>query len=199
MTANQRILACVVAGILWLAAIIAKHFWADIDIGAFMMACAGVITALGVHGAATGSAPLSTLVQTPAPAPAIAIPGQTGRSLWAYPMLLLTVVLAGLSLLAGCTTTTASVYSGLYTQAKAGVQVFDDNTLNTASDILCAQPYAAIQRHPEKQPGIVTLCGPMSNTASLDPAQVMQMLSIAKQLGLVPAAVPAASAASGAK
>jgi hypothetical protein len=107
---------------------------------------------------------------------------------------MMAAIALGLSLLAGCTTTTASIYSGLYTQAKTGVQVFDDNTLSTMKDLVCAQPYSAIQRHPELQPGIVALCGPMSNTASLDPAQVMQMLSIAKQLGLVPASAAAAPA-----
>jgi hypothetical protein len=106
----------------------------------------------------------------------------------------LLIALAALALglsLAGCTTTTASLYSGIYTQAKAGVQVFDDNTLATMTDLLCAQPYAAIQRHPEKQAGIAALCGSMASGSALDPGQVMQMLSIAKQLGLVPAPVPA--------
>lgn len=111
-------------------------------------------------------------------------------------LIVLASIATGLSI-AGCTTTTASMYSGIYTQAKAGVQVFDDNTLVTMKDLVCAQPYSAIQRHPELQAGIVTLCGPMANTASIDPAQVMQMLAIAKQLGLAPGA-PAA-AASGTK
>ena len=183
MSALQRIIACTIAGILWLGAIIAKHFWPDIETGAFMAACGAVITALGIHGATVGGSG-----DAPAAAPAPSAQGGFAR----LPFLLLVVSIAALIGLAGCTTTTASIYSGLYTQAKAGIQTFDDNTLATMKDLVCAQPYSAIQRHPELQPGIAALCGPMTNTASLDPAQVMQMLSIAKQLGIAPAAAPAA-------
>lgn len=101
------------------------------------------------------------------------------------------LILAALALaLAGCTTTTASMYTGLYTQAKAGVQVFDDNTLTTMRDLLCAQPYSAIQRHPEMQAGVVVMCGPMQS-ASLDPSQVQLLLSLYKQIGV---AAPASGA-----
>lgn len=64
--------------------------------------------------------------------------------------------------LQGCTTTSGSVYSGMYTQAKAGVQVFDDNSLVTMKDLFCAQPYAAIIRHPELQGGVQVLCGSLT-------------------------------------
>jgi hypothetical protein len=103
----------------------------------------------------------------------------------------LAAIALGLSILGGCTTTTGAMYRGYATEAKAGIQTWDDNSLATMHDLLCAQPYSAIQRHPEFQPGIVALCGPLVNTASLDPTQVQQMLSIAKTLGLVP--VPAAA------
>lgn len=57
MTSLQRIISCAIAGVLWLAAIIAKHFWPDIEIGAFVMACGTTIAALGVHGATVGTSP----------------------------------------------------------------------------------------------------------------------------------------------
>lgn len=102
-------------------------------------------------------------------------------------------VCVGLSL-AGCTTTTASMYTGLYTQAKAGVQVFDDNSLTTMRDLLCAQPYAAIQRHPEAQPGIVALCGPLAGGSALDAGQLAMLMSLLQQSGVKLQAAPAAAA-----
>lgn len=174
------------AALIWIAALVGKHFWPDLDIGAIVTTCAGVLSGLGVYHVA---GPSNAAVPD-APAAPVADKGQGGFA--AVPFVALLAVIA-LAMLAGCTTTTASMYSGIYTQAKAGVQVFDDNALVTMKDLVCAQPYSAIQRHPELQPGILALCGPMTNTATLDPAQVMQMLSIAKQLGLAPAA-PAAAA-----
>lgn len=139
----------------------------------------------------------------PASAPAASAPPAVAPGQGGFAHLRFLILMAFFALLAAalsaCTTTTASVYSGLYTQAKAGVQVFDDNTLGTMRDLVCAQPYSAIQRHPEMQPGIVALCGPMVNTASLDPGQVASMLAIAKQLGLTSSFVapaPAAAASS---
>jgi hypothetical protein len=58
MTAWQKIVAGGIIGLLWLAAIISKHFWTDIDTGAFQLACGAALSALGIHSAmtATGSA-----------------------------------------------------------------------------------------------------------------------------------------------
>jgi hypothetical protein len=97
-------------------------------------------------------------------------------------------------LIAGCTTTTASVFKGYSTQAEAGIKVWDDNTLDTLQKVLCAQPYSAIQRHPELQVGIVSLCGPLTNTASIDPAQVQLMLNVVKQINAAPLPAAAGSA-----
>jgi hypothetical protein len=116
------------------------------------------------------------------------------------PLLVLLVPIAFGLALSGCTTTTASMYSGLYTQAKAGVQVFDDNTLHTARDIICAQPYSAIQRNADLQAGIQVLCGPLANASSLDAGQLQLLMNVvgkAQAAGLL--ATPAAAAASGAK
>jgi len=109
---------------------------------------------------------------------------------------LFALAVAVLALL-GCTTTTGSMYSGIATQAKAGIQVFDDNTLATVHDVLCAQPYSAIQRHPEMQSGIQALCGPLANATSLDAGQLQLLMTVvgkAQSAGLL--AVPAAKPAS---
>jgi hypothetical protein len=174
---QTKLLALVLGFVLWAALGYLGKVPLDPLIALLQMGLGGLIT----HMLQGGS-------QTPAAPAPIAPAGQAGRSL----LDLLIVIAMGVVLFvaAGCTTTTASMYSGLYTQAKAGVQVFDDNTLSTMRDLVCAQPYSAIQRHPELQPGIVALCGPLVNTASLDPGQVASMLSIAKQLGLT--AAPAA-------
>lgn len=130
---------------------------------------------------------------------------QVGQGGFARPMLLaLIAVITGLSVLAGCTTTTASAYQGLYTQAKAGVMVFDDNALKTARDIICAQPYSSIQRNADMQAGILVLCGPLANVSSLDANQLQLLLNVMKSAGIsvapAAAAAPApASAASAAK
>jgi hypothetical protein len=176
---QTKLLALVLGFVLWAALGYLGKVPLDPLIALLQMGLGGLIT----HMLQGGS-------QAPAtPAAPVAPAGQAGRSL----LELLIVIAMGVVLFvaAGCTTTTASMYSGLYTQAKAGVQVFDDNTLSTMRDLVCAQPYSAIQRHPELQPGIVALCGPLVNTASLDPGQVASMLSIAKQLGLT--APPAAA------
>jgi uncharacterized protein YceK len=107
----------------------------------------------------------------------------------------------GLAVMSGCTTTTASVARGYAGQVEAGIQMWDDNAIAGLQKVFCAQPYSAIQRHPEIQPGAIALCGSLANTTALDPNQVQLMLNIAKQLGYPGAGVPApsASAASGAK
>jgi hypothetical protein len=162
MTSTLRIVACTIAGVLWLLALIAKHFWPDIDIAMFATTCAGVIGAIGIHGMANGTN-VTTVESVKA--------AQSG---FASPRLL--ALIAAVALIAGCvsgcTTTTGAMYRGYATEAKAGIQTWDDNSLATMHDLLCAQPYSAIQRHPELQPGIVALCGPLVNTASLDPTQV---------------------------
>lgn len=181
-TNRQKIIAGALSGVLWLLAIVAMHFFGDVKdaLLAFTGVCQSVI--LLVTGAHIGGASSSNK--------------QGGFSLLPFVGLVAFVALTGAALLSGCTTTTASMYSGLYTQAKAGVQVFDDNSLKTMRDMLCAQPYSAIQRHPELQAGIVTLCGPLTNTASLSAEQVAIMANMYRQLGLQPAAIalPAASA-----
>lgn len=103
-----------------------------------------------------------------------------------------------LALVAGCTTTTASMYSGLYTQAKAGVMVFDDNAIKTARDILCAQPYSAIQRNADVQPGVQALCGPLGNSSSLDAGQLSLLMSLLGKagVGVTAVAIPAPAASS---
>lgn len=107
--------------------------------------------------------------------------------------IILAISVLALAALAGCTTTTASMYRGYMTDAAAGIKTWDDNAITTVQAVLCAQPYSAIQRHPEIQAGVIALCGGMANVAALDPNQVQLMLNIYKQLGSP--AVPAASAA----
>lgn len=49
MNAWQKIVSASLAGIIWCAAIVAKHFWADIDISGISAACSGVLSGLGVY------------------------------------------------------------------------------------------------------------------------------------------------------
>lgn len=150
---------------------------------------------LGGHVLTILPSSFSTSVQASA---SLVPPAQAGRTLWVYPLFLAFV--AGLALmLGGCTTTTGAMYAGLTTQAEAGIKVFDDNTLATVKTVLCAQPYSAIQRHPEIQPGVLALCGPMANISSLDANQLATLMSVMQTAGFKLQAAPSAAAASGAK
>jgi hypothetical protein len=182
-TTTQKIIAAAIVGVFWLLAIVAIHFYPDVKepLLAFTLTCSGLITLIaGAHLASSSAAPA-------APPVAPAQGGYFGGL--PYLAVLVPIALLAALFLPGCTTTTASMYSGLYTQAKAGVQVFDDNSLKTMKDILCAQPYSAIQRHPEMQAGVVVLCGPLANTATLNAEQLALLAGLYKQLGLQPTAV----------
>jgi hypothetical protein len=197
VTISQKIFIGCFAALLWLAALALHHFYPDIDIGQVTGMCMSALVGLGVSHLGSSDAPAGSAQG--APAAPVAPAGQAGRSLWGYPVLLVVIAL-GAALLTGCTTTTASMYAGLATQAKAGIQVFDDNTLATMHDLLCAQPYSAIQRHPEMQAGIQQLCGPLANASSLDAGQLQLLMSVvgkAQAAGLL--ATPATPAASGSK
>jgi hypothetical protein len=167
MTSLQKIVAGAIIGLLWLAAIVAKHFWTDIDTGAFQLACGAALSALGIHSAATGS-------------------GDANKQ-GGFARIGLLIAIASVAMLAACTTTTASLYRGYATDAKAGIQTWDDNAIATLKDVFCAQPYSAIQRHPEIQPGVSALCGQLASGSSIDPAQAQRLLDIAKQLGVTAA------------
>jgi hypothetical protein len=56
MTPVQKIIAGVLIGLLWLGALVAKHFFADIPIDAFTAFCIAALSGLGIHAASTGSA-----------------------------------------------------------------------------------------------------------------------------------------------
>lgn len=47
MNAWQRILAYSLAALFWLAGMAAKHRWPDLDMSAYLTACAGVVGAMG--------------------------------------------------------------------------------------------------------------------------------------------------------
>lgn len=51
MTIAQKIIAVGLAAAFWLAAIVAKHFWPDIDVSAFITMCVSTIAGLGLHAA----------------------------------------------------------------------------------------------------------------------------------------------------
>lgn len=174
----------------FIAAIVMYVAWGTLaflgktDIGPFVGFTMAALGAILGHSSATVSRAVPASLDTK----------QVGR---AHPVLLAIVATAiGLALLSmsGCTTTTASAYQGLYTQAKAGVMVFDDNALKTARDLLCAQPYSSIQRNSDMQAGIVTLCGPMANISSLDANQLQLLMNVMSASGVKLQSVPAAPA-----
>jgi hypothetical protein len=124
-----------------------------------------------------------------------------GQGGFASPRLLVAIaaIAIGAAVLGGCTTTTASTYRGFAAQAEAGVKMWDDNTLATLQAVLCAQPYSAIQRHPELQPGVAALCGPLSNVSNLDANQLAMLIATVKSAGFNLQPAPTAAAASAAK
>lgn len=153
-------------------------------IALLQMGLGGLITHM-LQADAAGAMPAAPSPAVPAAPPAVA-----GRSLWAYPMLLAALAFC-LAMLGGCTTTTASVYRGYTSEAVAGVKMWDDNTLATLQTVLCAQPYSAIQRHPELQPGVQSLCGPLANSSSLDANQLAMLMQLLNASGVKLQAAPA--------
>jgi hypothetical protein len=136
MTIWQKIIVGALTGILWLAAVVAKHFFADIDIGLFVASCAGVIGALGIHGMATGG---------------------SGSAQGGFASVRLLAVIAaialGLSLLGGC-----AAVKGYEAIAQDGVKQANDNALQVWAVAGCAMPYSAILRNPQVIPALQTLC-----------------------------------------
>lgn len=125
-------------------------------------------------------------------APESAAPKVDAQAGFATVRAMILLMLTTLALcLAGCTTTTASIYKGLETQAVAGIKVFDDNALDTVKAILCGQPYSAIQRNPQYQPGVQALCGPLANTSSLDANQLAMLMSLLQSSGIKLQSAPA--------
>ena len=51
MTTVQKMIAAALIALFWLAAIVATHFWPDIDVAAFIAMCASSLAGLGVHAA----------------------------------------------------------------------------------------------------------------------------------------------------
>ncbi len=43
-----------VAAAIWLAAVVAKHFWPDLDTGGIVAACSSALGGLGVYHVTTG-------------------------------------------------------------------------------------------------------------------------------------------------
>jgi len=68
------------AAIIWVAAIIGKHFWPDLDTGAIVGACFAVLTALGIFHVASGPA------DAPKPADATPVPAQPAAAAGASPV-----------------------------------------------------------------------------------------------------------------
>lgn len=145
MTPVFRLVACTIAAVLWIGAIVCKHFFADIDVGAFCAACGALITALGLHGAM-----------------------QPSDKQGGYASLPMMVLLAGICLtLTGCTTTMRAWEAAAYSEAKAA----DDNVLDTLKVAFCAQPLSAFLRNTDMIAGAKALCLPAGNAS--DPAGLL--------------------------
>jgi hypothetical protein len=136
MTAWQKIIAGALIGLLWLAAIVSKHFWTDIDTGAFQLACGAALSALGIHSAATGGS------------------AQGG---FASVRMMVTLAMAafGLTMLGGCSTAARMWEVGAYDQIKGA----NDNALAIWKAAGCAMPVGAILRDPDAIESVNRFCG----------------------------------------
>jgi hypothetical protein len=103
---------------------------------------------------------------------------------------LLAGMIIGLCMLAGCTTTTATLYAGWETAAKKGVQAADDNLVTTLHDAWCGLPYSALQRQSAAtQQSVQVLCGPL-NVGGLDANQIATLLQLTRTGTLMLAPAP---------
>jgi hypothetical protein len=72
-------------------------------------------------------------------------------------------------LIAGGATGCASVQQGVQAYgavAVSGARATNDTVIEAQKVSFCGLPYSALQRHPEIQPAVQTLCGPLGATAA---------------------------------
>jgi uncharacterized protein YceK len=85
-----------------------------------------------------------------------------------FPMKKLLIIAAGLVLAAsisGCASVQQAI-QGYGTVAVTGAHAAADTVVQAQKVALCDLPYSAIQRHPEIQPAVQTLCGPLQAAPS---------------------------------
>lgn len=56
------------------------------------------------------------------------------------------------------------------TVAVTGARAANDTVIEAQKMSLCGLPYSALQRHPEIQPAVQTLCGPLLAAPAIQPA-----------------------------
>lgn len=56
MSILQKIQVSVLVGLFWILAIVGKHFWPDIDVGALIAACQAILAGLGITHVMANSA-----------------------------------------------------------------------------------------------------------------------------------------------
>ena len=88
------------AAIIWVAAIVGKHFWADLDISNIVLACSNVLTGLGVyHVAGPGEALPMIDVKT---ADGMNAARASGMGQGGFALVPFMALLAALAMLGGC-------------------------------------------------------------------------------------------------
>lgn len=50
---NEKLFVGTFAAVVWCAAVVAKHFWPDVDVSQITLACSNVLTGLGAYHLAT--------------------------------------------------------------------------------------------------------------------------------------------------
>lgn len=85
-----------------------------------------------------------------------------GRTLLGFVMFMLAV---GLALaLTGCASVQQAVQA-YGSVAITGARAANDTVIEAQKVSFCGLPYSALQRHPEIQPAVQTLCGPLQAVA----------------------------------
>jgi uncharacterized protein YceK len=81
-----------------------------------------------------------------------------------------TVIILALALaLTGCAGVQQAVQA-YGSVAVTGARAANDTVIEAQKVSFCALPYSALQRHPEIQPAVQTLCGPLLATPATLPA-----------------------------
>jgi uncharacterized protein YceK len=184
MNMQAKMTIGIIATTVWVAAIVGKHFWPDLETAQIIEGAQAALVGLGVFHIAGGGG--DNMPGTPtAPAQAqsdpVVPPGQTGR---AVPLLLLFLAIGVMVAMGGCAAVTQSL-SAANASAVISARAANDLQAKVAVEQFCLMPVDTLGRNPGYVKAVQDLCWSGSSTTPSDAAAAMQLQSV-KSLSAAP-------------